>query len=197
MSKNSTCSHILGYLDSQGNEAYCYIQSYQTFEQWMTLPLLGKKQQQGRIGMLTLLLEQFLLPFSPEVLSPFSKNIRGPDRIGSNCTSKQPFFFFFSGWTTEWHNFNFYRNASSKETKLPCMSWGMSLPSPGYFPLLEAEVMEESWGDFSVSLLKTFCQLQEYFSRASLHPFLSLAEFRLMRSVSFLFKGENPCLLST
>lgn len=43
--------------------------------------------------MLTLILEQFLLPHSPEVLSPFNKNIRIPDRIGSNCTSKQPFFF--------------------------------------------------------------------------------------------------------
>lgn len=157
--------------------------------------IAGKKQQQGRIGVLTLLLEQFLLPCSPEVLSPFNKNIRVPDRIGSNCTSKQP---LFSGWTTKGHDFNFYRNASSRETKLPCMSWGMPLPSPGYFPLLlAAEVMEESWGDFSVSLLKTFCQLWEYFSRAPLHPHLSLAEFRLMRSMSFLFKGENPCLLST
>lgn len=107
-------------------------------------------------------------------------------------------YFFFSGWTTKGHNFNFYRNASSKETKLPCMSWGMPLLSPKYFPLLlETEVMEETWGDFSVSLLKTLCQLWEYFSRASLHPLFSLAEFQLMRSLSFLFKGENPCLLST
>lgn len=136
----------------------------------------------------------------PRGFIPFQQEHQGPRQNRIQLHIKAALFlvcFFFSGWTTEWHNFNFYRNASSKETKLPCMSWGMSLPSPGYFPLLEAEVMEESWGDFSVSLLKTFCQLQEYFSRASLHPFLSLAEFRLMRSVSFLFKGENPCLLST